>query len=223
MPDQPDSELAQDLVQHLRHRGISDPRVLDAMAEVPRDRFVSQSLQSRAWDDRALPIACDQTISQPSMVALMTQELALRGTEKVLEIGTGSGYQTAILSRLAREVFTVERHPALSRRAESLLRDGLHFKNLHFHVGDGTLGWPEAAPFDRILVTAAAPGLPESLFDQLVEGGRIVLPMGTADQQQLHVIDRRDGEPVDFRSVTCRFVPLVGQEGWNGHSCRPLS
>lgn len=215
MPDQPDPR-AQDLVNQLRQRGITDSNVLDALLKVPRNRFVQDSMQSQAWDDRALPIACDQTISQPFMVALMTQELALSGSEKVLEIGTGSGYQTAVLAQLAGDIFTVERHAALSEAARTLLEGQLQLANLRFRVGDGTVGWPEEAPFDRILVTAAAPDLPESLFEQLAEGGRIVVPIGSESQQQLHVIDRRNGEPVHFHSVSCRFVPLVGEQGWDG-------
>jgi protein-L-isoaspartate(D-aspartate) O-methyltransferase len=154
------------------------------------------------------------------MVALMTQELGLSGEERVLEIGTGSGYQTAVLSKLAREVYTVERHRSLARVAQELLEGRLGYRNIHFLVGDGTLGWPEASPFDRILVTAAAPELPDSLFEQLAEGGRLVVPIGSEQSQQLHVIERRDGEPVDHVSVTCRFVPLVGREGWDGHRWR---
>ncbi|WP_169979159.1 protein-L-isoaspartate(D-aspartate) O-methyltransferase [Tautonia rosea] len=214
MPDRPDP-LALDLVNHLRQRGISNANVLDAILRIPRDQFVTDSIRSNAWEDRALPISCDQTISQPFMVALMTQELALTGSEKVLEIGTGSGYQTAVLARLAREVFTVERHAALSSEARKRLEDQLRLKILRFRVGDGTVGWPEEAPFDRILVTAAAPNLPISLFEQLAEGGRIVLPIGSESQQQLQVIDRKNGKPVPFHSVPCRFVPLVGEHGWN--------
>lgn len=213
MPDQPDPR-ALELVNHLRQRGISDANVLDVLLSIPRDRFVPESIQSNAWDDRALPIGCDQTISQPFMVALMTQELALTGSEKVLEIGTGSGYQTAVLAKLSREVFTVERHKALSEAARKLLEGQLQLSNLRFRVGDGTIGWPEEAPFDRILVTAAAPELPETLLNQLAEGGRIVVPIGSESQQQLHVVDRRNGEPVHFHSVSCRFVPLVGEHGW---------
>lgn len=215
MPDQPDPR-ALVLVNHLRQRGISDANVLDALLSIPRDRFVPESFQSNAWADRALPIGCDQTISQPFMVALMTQELALTGSEKVLEIGTGSGYQTAVLSKLSREVFTVERHASLSHAARKLLEGQLQLTNLRFRVGDGTIGWPEEAPFDRILVTAAAPELPETLLNQLAEGGRIVVPIGSESQQQLHVVDRRNGDPVHFHSVSCRFVPLVGEHGWKG-------
>ncbi|MEW4567120.1 protein-L-isoaspartate(D-aspartate) O-methyltransferase [Tautonia sp. JC769] len=220
MPDQPDVR-ARELANHLRQRGITDAKVLEAILNVPRDQFVPPAMQSDAWEDRALPIACEQTISQPFMVALMTQELALTGAERVLEVGTGSGYQTAVLSRLAREVFTVERHAALSEAAREMLDGRLKLTNVRYRVGDGTIGWPDAAPFDRILVTAAAPDLPETLFQQLAEGGRIVIPIGSESQQQLNVIDRRDGKPVHFRSVSCRFVPLVGEHGWDGTDRTP--
>lgn len=206
--------LGQELARILRRRGITDPRVLGAIAAVPRDHFVPRDLRASAWDDRALPIGSSQTISQPYMVALMTQELDLTGSECVLEIGTGSGYQTAILALLAREVFTIERIEDLSRTAEERLRASIDRAEVHFRVGDGTLGWPDAAPFDRILVTAAAPELPGPLFEQLRDGGRIVVPIGAEDYQTLHVIDRRGDSPVESRSVDCRFVPLIGQEGW---------
>lgn len=220
MPAPPDAD-GRELARLLRGRGITDPRVLEAVAEVPRDRFVPEDLQAVAWEDRALPIGCDQTISQPFMVALMTQELALAGPERVLEIGTGSGYQAAILSKLAREVVTIERHEALAERAAALLVGELGYENIRFVVGDGTLGWPEDAPYDRIIVTAAAPELPEALFDQLTEGGRIVVPIGDEENQTLHVVERRDGRPVDRPSVACRFVPLLGRGGWDGHARRP--
>jgi protein-L-isoaspartate(D-aspartate) O-methyltransferase len=216
----PHDPPATGLVRRLRDRGISDPRVLEAIASVPRHLFVPPSQREHAWEDRALPIGCDQTISQPFMVALMTQELGLSGGERVLEVGTGSGYQTAVLSGLAREVFTVERHRSLSRVSRELLEGRLGCRNVRFLVGDGTLGWPGASPFDRILVTAAAPDRPDSLFEQLGEGGRLVVPIGSEDSQQLHVIERRGGEAVDHATVTCRFVPLVGREGWDGHPWR---
>ncbi|QDV37084.1 protein-L-isoaspartate(D-aspartate) O-methyltransferase [Tautonia plasticadhaerens] len=220
MPD-PHDHPAEELCRQLRARGIHDDRVLGAIASVPRDRFVPASRRDAAWEDRALPIGCDQTISQPFMVALMTQELGLRGDERVLEIGTGSGYQTAILSALARAVFTVERLEPLSRDARGLLEGSIGCRNVHFLVGDGTLGWPEAAPYDRILVTAAAPELPSLLFEQLGEGGRLVVPIGSEQSQQLYVVERRGGEPVEHASVTCRFVPLVGERGWDGHPRGP--
>jgi protein-L-isoaspartate(D-aspartate) O-methyltransferase len=158
-------------------------------------------------------IGCDQTISQPFMVAVMTVELALTGTELVLEVGTGSGYQTAILARLACEVYTVERHATLSLRARSIL-DGLGFENIHYRVGDGTLGWPEAAPFDRALITAAAPHVPRPIFDQLAEGGLLVLPLGDEESQRLTVVRKVKGRQVVREGLVCRFVPLIGREGW---------
>ena len=202
------------LADHLRSRGIADPRVLEAMASVPRDRFVPEDAAAMSWRDQALPIACGQTISQPFMVALMTQELALRGSERVLEVGTGSGYQAAILARLAAEVHTIERIEDLARSADQLLRLELGIENVRVHVGDGSLGWPSAAPFDRIIVTAGTPELPAPLFEQLADGGLIVAPIGSAESQQLRIIERRGNVAVEHPSVTCRFVPLIGQRGW---------
>ncbi len=210
----PTSTSGERLAGLLANRGIADRRVLDAIAATPRDLFVPEKLQKRAWDDAALPIGHEQTISQPYMVALMTQELALCGSEKVLEIGTGSGYQTAILARLAHHVDTIERHRPLAALARSRIQQLLGLSNVAFFVGDGTLGHPAGAPFDRILVTAAAPELPEPLFDQLAEGGRIVLPIGSSSEQTLSIIDRRQGQPELRRTVGCRFVPLIGRRGW---------
>ena len=201
------------LDRQLRARGIDDPRVLAAMAAIDRRRFLPPGERSHAVADSALPIGCDQTISQPYMVGAMTQELTLTGTERVLEIGTGSGYQTAILAVLAAEVFTVERHPLLSLRARGVL-DGLGCTAISYLVGDGTLGWPEEAPFDRILVTAAAPAVPPPLFEQLAEGGLLVIPVGDEQGQELHVIRKVDGRPEVRTMIPCRFVKLIGAEGW---------
>jgi len=201
------------LDEQVRKRGIDDPRILDAMARVDRRRFLPPDDRGEAQDDRALPIGCDQTISQPFMVAAMTNELSLSGAERVLEIGTGSGYQAAVLSVLAAEVFTVERHATLSLRARGIL-DGLGRTNVRYLVGDGTLGWPEHAPFDRVLVTAAAPSVPPSLFAQLSEGGILVAPVGDLEGQELHVVGKRDGRPVVRTLIPCRFVKLIGEEGW---------
>jgi protein-L-isoaspartate(D-aspartate) O-methyltransferase len=215
---QPDAEqLARrtDMVEtQMRRRGIRDSRVLAAMLAVPRHAFVPVELASEAYKDEPLPIGEGQTISQPFMVASMTEALELSGSERVLEIGTGSGYQTAVLSLLAREVHTVENHQTLSAAAqERLLRLG--YANVHFHVGDGTLGWPEAAPFDAIIVTAAAPLIPPPLLDQLVEGGRLLLPMGSVKTQDLARVRRHAGEIVTERLYPCRFVPLIGRYGWS--------
>jgi protein-L-isoaspartate(D-aspartate) O-methyltransferase len=144
----------------------------------------------------------------------MTVELALTGVERVLEIGTGSGYQTAMLARLAREVYTVERHTTLSLRARSVL-DGLNLENIHYRVGDGTLGWPEAAPFDRALITAAAPKVPEAIFEQLAEGGLMVLPLGDEESQRITIVRKREGRSVLHEGIACRFVPLIGAQGWD--------
>jgi protein-L-isoaspartate(D-aspartate) O-methyltransferase len=201
------------VARQVRAHGVRDPRVLDAMARISRARFLPPEQRAYAEDDRAVTIGHDQTISQPFMVAVMTLELALTGTERVLEIGTGCGYQTAILSRLAAEVFTIERLSTLSLRARGIL-DGLHIANVRYRVGDGTLGWPEEAPFDRILITAGAPGFPETLFSQLAEGGILVAPLGDEASQELTVIRKQDGQAVKRTLMACRFVPLIGEEGW---------
>jgi protein-L-isoaspartate(D-aspartate) O-methyltransferase len=213
MPRPPEPSPGAAIVRQLQKKGIRDARVLDAIARVPRPHFVPPNVRDQALADRAVTIGCDQTISQPFMVAVMTVELALTGVERVLEIGTGSGYQTAILARLAREVYTIERHATLSLRARGVL-DGLGIENVRYLVGDGTLGWPDAAPFDRALITAAAPKLPEPVFDQLAEGGMLVLPLGDEESQRLTVVRKREGRPVFHQGMACRFVPLIGREGW---------
>ncbi len=202
------SERERMVREDLYGRGIRDPRVLDAMLRVPRERFVEARDDRQAYADRALPIACGQTISQPYMVALMTQVLRLTGNEHVLEIGTGSGYQTAILAELAREVTTIERFEELSRQAAQRLAD-LGYDNIHFYIGDGSLGVPERAPYDRILVTAAAPDVPPALWEQLAEGGILVGPFGVGDEQWLEEIRKHQGRPVRTSLVSCRFVPFV--------------
>jgi protein-L-isoaspartate(D-aspartate) O-methyltransferase len=202
------------VARQVRQHGVRDPRVLDALSRISRARFVPPEQREHANADRALAIGLEQTISQPFIVAVMTLELALTGVERVLEIGTGSGYQTAVLSHLAAEVFTVERLSTLSLRARGLL-DGLGRSNIRYRVGDGTLGWPEAAPFDRILVTAAAPALPESLFSQLVEGGILVAPLGDEETQALTVVRKQEGQPSFKKLIPCRFVKLIGEEGWS--------
>jgi protein-L-isoaspartate(D-aspartate) O-methyltransferase len=201
--------------RQMRQRGIRDARVLAAVLAVPRHAFVPAEHIAAAYNDQPLPIGEGQTISQPYMVASMTEALQLSGSERVLEIGTGSGYQTAILSLLACEVHTVENHPALSHTAQARLQR-LGYHNVFFHVGDGTLGWPEAAPFDAIMVTAAAPLIPPPIVAQLADGGRLVLPVGSAATQELVRIRRQGGETTTDRLYACRFVPLIGQYGWSG-------
>jgi protein-L-isoaspartate(D-aspartate) O-methyltransferase len=199
----------------LRGRGIADPRVLQAMGVVPREKFVPPAIADRAYADCALSIGLGQTISQPYMVALMTESLHLAGTERVLEIGTGSGYQAAVLAELCGRVYTVERIPELSQSARRLLTDALGYDDVWFRIGDGTLGWPEEAPFDRIIVTAGAPADPASLLAQLAPGGEAVVPVGGEHWQSL-VHYRRDEEGRVARQSLCDcvFVKLLGQEGW---------
>jgi protein-L-isoaspartate(D-aspartate) O-methyltransferase len=180
---------------------------------VPRERFVPVEIRREAFADRALPIDCGQTISQPYIVGLMTQALQLSGDELVLEIGSGSGYQTAILARLAREVVSIERHAALTIQAKAVLAE-LGYANVTLLTGDGTLGWPERAPYDRIMVTAMAAVCPPPLFAQLVEGGDIVIPLGGRDSQTLQVIRKEAGQPRVTSLSPCRFVPLIGAQGW---------
>jgi protein-L-isoaspartate(D-aspartate) O-methyltransferase len=204
----------QDMIRRqLRGRGIKDRRVLEAMEKVPRERFVLDECRDLAYSDRALAIHCGQTISQPYIVALMTEALELTGTEDVLEIGTGSGYQAAILAELAHRVISLERHEDLSRSAGERL-EALGYENVTLVHGDGTLGWPEDAPFDRIIVTAAASSTPAPLFDQLVEGGILVIPLGASDYQVLQAIHKRSGSPHPVSLSPCRFVPLIGAKGW---------
>lgn len=197
----------------LRARGIYDEEILSAFMNVPRHRFVGAALQNSAYADHPLPIGEGQTISQPYMVALMTQCLELKASGRVLEIGTGSGYQTAILAAIAAEVFTIERIPALTKNAEEILRE-LGYNNIRFLVGDGTKGWPEEAPFDGIVVTAGAPDLPGPLVEQLAEGGRLVIPVGGKWSQDLRVVRKVKGGMEEKSVCGCVFVPLVGEHGW---------
>ena len=185
-----------------------------AMAKLPREQFIRPELRDQAYSDCALGIDCGQTISQPYIVALMTQALELSGGEKVLEIGTGSGYQTAILAELVQEVVS-ERHPELSARAAAILRQS-GYGNVTLIVGDGTLGWPPAAPYDRIIVTAAASHIPPPLLEQLKDGGLLVIPVGGPDLQTLQAIRRTGNTQQVVNLSACRFVPLVGAEGWAG-------
>ncbi len=196
----------------LQRRGIHDLRVLEAMRRVPRERFVLPEYQHEAYTDQALPIACGQTISQPYIVALMTQALQLSGNEKVLEIGTGSGYQAAVLALLARKVVSIERHEQLSQRAAEVLRQ-LGLNNVQLVVGDGTKGYPPEAPYDRILVTAAAAEVPPALIEQLAPDGLLVMPVGPPEHQVLRVYRKR-GDHLEVEQLCpVRFVPLVSDQG----------
>ena len=199
--------------EQLRRRGISDLRVLEAMAKVPRHLFVPGSYQAAAYDDRPLPIGEGQTISQPYMVAVMTQSLDLKGEERVLEIGTGSGYQAAILAELSKKVFTIERIPLLIEKARKGLRE-LRYTNISYRTGDGSKGWPEEAPFDGIIVTAGAPDTPQTLKSQLAEGGRLVIPTGPRYTQTLYKVTRKGNHFFEEDITGCVFVPLVGDFGW---------
>jgi len=194
--------------RQLRPRGIRDSRVLDAMRQIPREFFVPPTIANEAYADGALPIECDQTISQPVIVAMMTEALQLTGEEKVLEIGTGSGFQTAILAELAGEVFSIERHAELTRQAQQRL-DELGYQNVHLQTGDGSLGWPDEAPFDRIIITAAAVECPPALWEQLREGGILVGPFGPSSEQVLYEMHKIAGQPRSKTLTGCRFVPLV--------------
>jgi protein-L-isoaspartate(D-aspartate) O-methyltransferase len=196
-------------------RGIKDERVLDAMRKVPRHLFVDESMQYRAYDDMALSIGEGQTISQPYMVAIMTELLELKGNEKVLEIGTGSGYQAAILAELAEEVYSVERLTPLASRAEEILH-AIGYQNVHVKVDDGTLGWVEEAPFDRIIITAGAPKVPDPLTGQLSEDGILLAPVGDRFSQQLVKMIKRKGTISEEFHTLCVFVPLIGKHGWEG-------
>jgi len=194
-------------------RGIKDPRVLDAMSRVPRHIFAGGHNLAGAYDDMALSIGEGQTISQPYMVAIMTELLELKGTEKVLEIGTGSGYQGAVLAELAKEVYTIERIVLLADRATAEYRT-LGCDNVHVRTGDGTLGWPEEAPFDRIIITAASPKIPEPLMEQLAINGILVIPVGTRYSQQLLKITKTGQGLKEEYHTPCVFVPLIGKYGW---------
>jgi protein-L-isoaspartate(D-aspartate) O-methyltransferase len=200
----------------LEARGIRHERVLDAMRRIPRERFLTGSAArsaARAYSDSALPVARGQTLSQPYMVARMTEALRPEPDHKVLEIGTGTGYQTAVLAHLVSQVWTVEVDATLAREARNRLEEmGLH--NINYHVGDGTLGWPEGAPYDGILVTAGAPAIPPPLVAQLHQEGRMVIPVGSRDLQELLVVRLKGGEVRTRSLLECRFVPLVGEEGW---------
>lgn len=207
------AQRAEMLEKQLRRRGVSDPGVLAAMAFVRREEFVPSEFRQRAYEDAPLPIGEGQTISQPYIVAAMTAALRLTGKERVLEIGTGSGYQAAVLSRMAKIVFTVESRSELASAAAARL-ERLGYNNVHVHCGDGTLGLPEFAPFDAILVAAAAPAVPAPLRAQLAEGGRLIMPVGDAENQELLYIERQGNSFLTRSLEGCRFVPLIGYHGW---------
>ena len=195
--------------RQLRQHGVTDPRVLDAMRTVPRERFVPADLVVRAYEDGPLPIGCGQTISQPYIVAHMTEVLDVSPTHKVLEIGTGSGYQAAVLGELVREVYSVEIVPELARRAEATLR-GLGRTNIHILIADGYAGWPDQAPFDRIIVTAAPEAVPEPLVAQLAPGGRLVIPIGSQGETQwMTIVDKTDEGVAQSRTIPVQFVPFT--------------
>jgi protein-L-isoaspartate(D-aspartate) O-methyltransferase len=202
---------------HLANRGINDPKVLKAFREVPREIFVSDRLKEYAYQDSPLSIGGGQTISQPYIVALMTELLEVKPADKVLEVGTGSGYQAAILLNMGAKVFGFERHACLAGQAKEKINSlGYAIK---IKVGDGTLGWREFAPFDKIVVTAAAPQLPQSLLKQLAVGGRLVIPVGSRFSQELTIVAKKGKDEFSSKAVCgCVFVPLIGEEGWDEHS-----
>lgn len=204
----------QAMVEHqLKRRGIHDPRTLEAMAAIPRHRFVSSHVRRAAYADSALPIGQGQTISQPYVVALMTEAAQIEPKDKVLEVGTGSGYGAAVASRIAGEVYTIERHSELAQQARQRFEE-LGYANIHVIEADGSEGWPEEAPYDAIIVTAAAPDLPDPMLDQLADGGRLIVPVGTRHSQRLVRAVRRGDEIRHELLTEVRFVPLVGEHGW---------
>ncbi len=202
-----------EMIRRLEAQGITDKRVLEVMGRIPRHLFLPNALWDHAYADHPVPIDCGQTISQPYIVALMTQALQLEKTDRVLEIGTGSGYQTAILAELAGHVYTIERFAALSEKARKLLTDA-GYTNISFRVGDGTLGWPEQASFHKIIVTAAAPEVPLPLVEQLAEGGRMVIPVGGRQLQTLLALTKEHDKLRREELCACSFLPLIGREGW---------
>lgn len=213
MAEEAQARAREAMVRDLRRRGIRDERVLEAMRKVPRHLFVPEAYRDVAYGDHPLPIGAGQTISQPFIVALMTEALQLEKHHKVLEIGTGSGYQTAILAELAKEVYTVERVPALLEGARRFLAE-LGYTNVRYRVGNGTLGWPEHAPYHRIIATGAVPEVPRSLKEQLADPGRLVIPVGGRQVQSL-VLLRKEGDRLAQKElVPCSFLPLIGAEGW---------
>jgi len=215
MAHTPDYHIARDRMvkNQLIRRGINDKRVLEVIGKVPRDHFVEDALVGEAYNDHPLPIGHKQTISQPYIVALMTEALKLQGDEKTLEIGTGSGYQTAILAELSRKVYTIERIRGLMVRARNILAQ-LGYNNILFKAFDGTLGWKEYQPFDAIVVTAGAPKIPQPFLDQLAEDGRLIIPVGNKSSQDLIKVTKKKGDFIQKNLGGCRFVNLVGTYGW---------
>ena len=199
--------------EQLRARGIRDERVLAAMAKVPREAFVAAEERATAYGDHPLPIGAGQTISQPFIVAAMLEILELHSSDRVLEVGTGTGYEAAVLGEVVAEVWTVERHAELADKARNILAQ-LAYSNVHVVLGDGSRGVPEHAPFDKILVAAAAPKVPDALVQQLADGGRLVVPVGTRDEQQLQLVRKSGNQTVVSAHELCRFVPLIGEAGW---------
>lgn len=201
--------------EQLIARGITNKKVLDAFRKVPRHEFIGKDLLSSSYNDYPLPIGENQTISQPYMVALMTESLKLKGGERILEIGTGSGYQAAILAELVKEVYSVERFQGLADTAANIF-ERLEYKNIKIKVGDGTLGWEEFAPYDGVIVTAGAPGIPESLLKQLRDGGRMLIPIGSGGFGQILTLVEKIGKMTRSSEICgCMFVPLIGKEGWS--------
>jgi protein-L-isoaspartate(D-aspartate) O-methyltransferase len=211
-------ELREAMVRtQLVPRGIKNERVLEAMRKVPRHLFVDEPMMDRAYEDSALSIGEGQTISQPYMVAVMTELLELGGSDKVLEIGTGSGYQAAVLAELAGEVYTVERVVSLARNAEERFHS-LRYNNIHVKIGDGTLGWTENSPFDRMIITAGTPEIPGPLLNQLSKDGIIIAPVGDRFSQQLLKLRKSGGKVIEEFLTPCVFVPLIGKYGWDGEA-----
>lgn len=202
------------MIKHqLLDRGIKDKKVIATMRKIPRHLFIEEDLTNMAYDDHPLPIGEGQTISQPYMVAAMTEELDLKKKDRALEIGTGSGYQTAILAEICKEVYTIERIKSLSHKAEETLKR-LEYRNIYFKVGDGTVGWDKHSPFDKILVTAGAPNIPDTLFNQLREKGKMIIPIGDRFSQILTLIEKINNSLKKRALFECIFVPLIGERGW---------
>lgn len=205
------------LTRHLLPRGIKDPKLIEAFLKVPRELFMPLEVRNYAYSDHPVGIGEGQTISQPYIVALMLEILELTPGDHVLEIGTGSGYQTALLAEIVETVYTIETKEPLAKRARSILKD-LRYKNINYLIGDGSLGWQKAYPprdnFEKIVVSASAPSVPESLINQLSDGGRLVIPCGSRFQQELVLIEKKENKPVKSSYGLCAFVPLIGEQGW---------